>query len=73
MQAQVLGGIDKESDPCNAYLGNIMSAAHPLTINRAVSLQDFNAGRNYSLRVLTCKKLIQHVPQLVKGATASRT
>ncbi|BDA48406.1 probable DNA (cytosine-5)-methyltransferase 2 [Coccomyxa sp. Obi] len=41
---QVLGGVEKETDPCNAYLGNIMSAADPLTINRAVSLHDFNAG-----------------------------
>ncbi|KAK9917641.1 hypothetical protein WJX75_006727 [Coccomyxa subellipsoidea] len=41
---QVIGGVDKEPDAYNAYLGNIIPANDHVTINRAISLTEFNAG-----------------------------
>ena len=44
---QVIGGVDKEPDAYNAYLGNIISATDHVTINRAISLTEFNAGESF--------------------------
>ena len=41
---QVLGGVDKEPDAHNAYLGNMMGTSNSIAINRAISLAEFNAG-----------------------------
>jgi hypothetical protein len=44
---QVIGGVDKEPDAYNAYLGNIIPANDHVTINRAISLTEFNAGESF--------------------------
>ncbi|EIE27756.1 S-adenosyl-L-methionine-dependent methyltransferase [Coccomyxa subellipsoidea C-169] len=41
---KVLGGVDKEPDAHNAYLGNMMGTSNSIAINRAISLAEFNAG-----------------------------